>query len=494
MPASRNRFSCRLVPTLTLGLLALSLAACSIPTTIANQRQVAPENLEIAKRRSLAFIEFTGEEGGTVSRSLVKHMSAVRIDGERLFHITGPIALGDDGDRHTDEAGISEPLNLAKKLGTGAVLLGRITLLRDDDLKTPVTISYCTRYVYKNKKKKMKCAEKRSKTRRCANVSFVLKYKVLALETASGRRIYDPGVRQEQETRSECVTYSSVSPYGVEILEAKIRDEAEELRREMLDKITRRIYRDIAPYIETFVVQFLDEPDSLDEGPAKRFATAVELVDDQRLEAGCAIWRKMVDAGQRDPAIAFNLGACAEQQENYRVAWQFYTLTQRYADQLQARAGDADRNYSYQGLGRACGAGPGPGPSAVPFAAGDERSEGRAPAMNRFGLAGRSSPGAARGVRGGFSAAAGQLSWQPRSSRSRPWTSPRTQRSSTRPSLKRKCALPSQAMRRPLGGTPSRLPWWVPEKRILATTRSASSVISRISQWKSGSAATTSST
>ena len=270
----------------------------------------------------------------------------MRIDGERLFAITGPVALRAGGDREIDEVGSAEALELARNLGVRAVIQGRATLRKDTDFDVPVTESACVKRSSKNKKR---CIERQTLIIHCAELSVALKYNVLALETTGGRLIYDPGVKRLVERHRDCVRYPAEQAYAaVERLEDKLEEAADELRSVLLAEAVDRIHHDIAPYTKTFAVTFLTEPDVLAGAPAERFAVAADLIKDRRFRAGCRIWRGMVEAGRHDPALTYNLAACAEQDENYGVARQFYALTQRHADGLQARAGGEDRTYSYE--------------------------------------------------------------------------------------------------------------------------------------------------
>ena len=54
-------------PTLPALLAAMLLAACGSTQQIARQQMMAPENLELAMRRDIAVVEFTGEGGQDLS-------------------------------------------------------------------------------------------------------------------------------------------------------------------------------------------------------------------------------------------------------------------------------------------------------------------------------------------------------------------------------------------------------------------------------------------
>ena len=115
MPGPQHGSAIGLPAILTLGLLALSLAACGTSSNFANQRLVAPENLEVTKRKTLAMVEFTGDAGGRLSRSLARRLARVRIDGDRLLEVTGPVALRAGGDRDTDEVGSEKAVALGRR-------------------------------------------------------------------------------------------------------------------------------------------------------------------------------------------------------------------------------------------------------------------------------------------------------------------------------------------------------------------------------------------
>ena len=340
MSSSQDRSSRRLLPVLALGLLALSLAACSSTRNIATQRIIAPENLEVARLKTLAMVEFEGELGPRLSRRLAKRLAEVRVDGQRLFDLTGPITLHAGGSQDV------EAVALARKLDARAAIRGRADLRRETDYEVPVVLEDCVKYADKKKKK---CIETQPVILHCAELSVTLDYSVLASDAASARPIYDPGATRLVERDRECIRYPAEQAHdGVELLEGRVDDLAAGLRRELLDQAVERIHRDIAPYPETVTITFLSEPDTLAEAPAERFGAAADLVKDRRIEAGCEIWRNMVEGGLRDPALTYNLAACAEQEESYGVAGRLYALTRRYADELQGQAGAEERNYDYE--------------------------------------------------------------------------------------------------------------------------------------------------
>ena len=326
-----------------IALVALSLGACSSTHEVVTQRIIAPENLEVAKLRSVVMVEFTGDVGTRLSRDLASRLAQLRIDGKRFFAVTGPITLHSGIDGEVDGEGGGEMVSIARKLSARAVIRGRAKLGRDVTYELPDLQKDC---LLRSKNGKS-CIKKYHYYSHCADIVVKLKYSVLATEVATNRRIYDPGRRKLIERGRGCVRYPAGRVLtGVAILNEELDKVTNELGAALVAEAAELIHRDIAPYRKSVSVSFLSEPDALPDAPADRFGLAADWVENRRFEAGCAIWRKMVEAGQRDPALTFNLGACAEQEENYRAARQFYALTQRYVDQLRARGSNEDRNYS----------------------------------------------------------------------------------------------------------------------------------------------------
>ncbi|NNG02949.1 MAG: hypothetical protein HKM95_02475 [Inquilinus sp.] len=326
-----------------LALAAIALSACSSTQQVSHQRMMAPVNMEVAERREVAVVEFTGEGGQQISDRLAATLENVRLNGQPVFRVDGPVRL--HRGRHASIGNVdrADALDYARSVGAGAVVMGQADFDTDTQLREPdVSESCVTRDQLGN------CVKTAIEIRQCVDITVSLTYAAEALDTATGSPIYNRRPGDLKDRTTECLsTGDNPALLITRLMNNDFERSVAGLRNQLIARAAADIHRDIAPYAETFQVAFLREPDTATGAAAAEFEQANDLVGAGQAEAACAVWQRMARSGVSDLALSYNLAACAENSGNYRAAMEAYDAVDTMIFRMP-RSGGGDPNYDLE--------------------------------------------------------------------------------------------------------------------------------------------------
>ncbi len=319
----------RLAGTARLALPALLaatlLAACSSTQQISRQQMMAPENLELAMRRDIAVIEFTGEGGQDVANRLSASMERVYLEGRPVFDVNGPVRLHGGRSVAIGNVDPAEAMNYARSVNARAVMMGQTSYDSDTQLMPPQTSEICNA-----RDAAGTCIDTSIEVRQCVEITVRMDYATQALDVETGETIYNPRPGRANRSTTECISTSDDPLVLVtRLMNNDFGRSVDGLRSQLAQTAADRIYRDIAPYPETFRVSFLNEGDRLTDAQEAQFEQASDLVSDGQPGAACSVWQRMAQSGVRDPAVSYNLAACAEDAGDFRAAMEAYEAVYR---------------------------------------------------------------------------------------------------------------------------------------------------------------------
>ena len=307
------------------GLAAALLAACSSTQEIARQQMMAPENMELAMRGDVAVVEFTGEGGQDVADRLSASLERVRLEGRPVFDVSGPVRLHSGRSVAIGNVDPAEALDYARSVNARAVMMGQTSYDSNTELLPPQTNEIC-----RTRDAAGTCVDMSVEVRQCAEITVTMDFATQAMDVDTGETIYNPRPGRASRSTTECVsTGDDPAVLITRLLNNDFGRSVETLRAQLAQNAADRIHRDIAPYPETFQVSFLREGDSLTDGQEAQFEQASDLVGDGQPGAACTVWQRMAQSGVRDPAVSYNLAACAEDAGNFQAAMEAYEAVYR---------------------------------------------------------------------------------------------------------------------------------------------------------------------
>ncbi len=313
---------------------AAVLSACSSTRQVSYQQMVAPANMEVARLHDVAITEFTGEAGWAVSEGLASSLQRVYVDGRTVFAVSGPYG----------NAGPAGALDIARSVDARVVLTGNTNYDTRTDIRSPSYTETCQAYDAAGN-----CAVVQTDVTQCVDITVTLQYAARAFEVDTGRTVYDPGWMNVAQNTSECVsTADNPAVLVSRLMNNDFGRSIDALKAQLAYTAAERIHRDIAPYPQTFLVQFLKEGDLLNDREEDLFEEASDLVDDGQTAAACSVWDRMARSGSRDLAVSYNQAACAEHAGDYVGALEGYNLVYSLVFTLPTGPGgghSGDNNY-----------------------------------------------------------------------------------------------------------------------------------------------------
>ena len=310
---------------ISLGLAAALLSACSSTQEIARQQMMAPENLELAMRGDIAMVEFTGEGGQDVANRLSASLERVRLEGRPVFDVSGPVRLHSGRSVAIGNVDPAEALDYARSVNARTVMMGQTSYDSNTELLPPQTNEIC-----RTRDAAGACIDLSVEVRQCAEITVTMDFATQAMDVDTGETIYNPRPGRASRSTTECVsTGDDPAVLITRLLNNDFGRSVDTLRAQLAQNAADRIHRDIAPYPETFQVSFLREGDSLTDGQEAQFEQASDLVGDGQPGAACSVWQRMAQSGVRDPAVSYNLAACAEDAGNFQAAMEAYEAVYR---------------------------------------------------------------------------------------------------------------------------------------------------------------------
>ncbi len=320
-----NRLAGRARPSLPALLAAMLLAACGSTQQISRQQMMAPENMELAMRGDIAMVEFTGEGGQDVANRLSASLERVRVQGRPVFDVHGPVRLHGGRSAAIGNVDPAEAMNYARSVNARAVMMGQTSYDSNTELLPPQTSEVCHA-----RDAAGACVDMSFEVRQCAEITVTMDFATQAMDVDTGETIYNPRPGRARRSTTECISTSDDPAVLItRLLNNDFGRSVETLRAQLAQNAADRIHRDISPYPETFRVSFLNEGDSLTGAQQAQFEQASDLVGDGQPGAACSVWQRMAQSGVRDPAVSYNLAACAEDAGDFRAAMEAYEAVYR---------------------------------------------------------------------------------------------------------------------------------------------------------------------
>ncbi|MFK7914708.1 MAG: tetratricopeptide repeat protein [Pseudomonadales bacterium] len=279
---------------------------------------------EVAKLSKIAVPNFKGQLGTDFTASLRDELSSASINGEKVFTISGTIT---SAPRDSAQGVVA----LAKRAGLNAVYIGDTAVSGGQSV--PKSSEYCDGGLMVFGK--CKGGEKKSTV--CWDVTGTFTVNVQVIRTSDGNTVYEER-KSETKEANHCQSSSGPVPTPAELaLQAK-------------EELIAAIRADIMPRTMTHQVRLMSNTKQMSQADKETFLEGKNWAQDERLNRACGIWEELsessADAG-KNVSVIYNLGVCAEYQQDYQGALKFY----RKADSLVSSR-NRDRKLPAEGVER----------------------------------------------------------------------------------------------------------------------------------------------
>lgn len=252
---------------------------------------------EVAKLNKIGVPTFKGQAGIDFTASLRDELSSATVNGEKVFTLSGVM----------DGNAADSPRNLVaqgRRAGLDAVYVGDTAL--GGNRAIPEKEEYCEGGLLLLGK----CRGGEMKTRTCWTVKGVFTANIQVIRTSDGNTVYEER-KSESVEEKHCESISSAMIQPTELaLKAK-------------DMVIEAIKADIMPRTETHRVQLMSSTRGLSKEDKETFKEGVDWAKQKELNRACGMWEELKEnstSAAKFVGVIYNLGVCAEYQQDYTTA------------------------------------------------------------------------------------------------------------------------------------------------------------------------------
>ncbi|PWE17586.1 hypothetical protein DDZ18_07925 [Marinicauda salina] len=292
--------------SLVVAALGFLAAACANSATVNVER--APRVLGAERIYSLAVMDFAGPGGTVLAEEIESEMVAARFRGQPAVSVVDPSSAGPRyarGRYRPARRGAAGLVEIGRRIDVDGVIGGSVLDEIVDDREYTREEDDCVA-----RDEDGDCTEVRVVEIPCWDVDARIEARVLLVETATGRTLFNDIVRGES---GMYYCEDEHLPYTIPQLRDQARRDAARPLRELF-----------LPHEERVRAPFQRPGDNLPEPVAARFQAGYELAGDDRLGEACTIWEELETSGVRTAGLLYNLGVCAEVFGRLELALQRY--------------------------------------------------------------------------------------------------------------------------------------------------------------------------
>ncbi len=288
---------------LILCIILFSGCATAINTT----RVIPARASEVTNYKTVAFLNFTGNQGIDASSKLESTVIKAEINGNKQYSVVDRKNINQILQEQQFQMTIANQdriIDFGQLIGAEAIWYGNA------QSNYTVTRSYETRsrcLKYNNGV----CSLLQEYIVPCENRQIVVNVSPKLSSVATGKVVYSRDF-QERESSYSC----SDSLY-------QGRTEGELYNDALLDILYK--YRlDIAPYIEHISIEIMNKKNGTTEKSLKLLKNGIEFAKSGRMEKACQLWSNGILESPESISLNYNMGVCSELLNNYEDALKFY--------------------------------------------------------------------------------------------------------------------------------------------------------------------------
>ncbi|MBN1828513.1 MAG: hypothetical protein JW884_05120 [Deltaproteobacteria bacterium] len=298
-------------------LMAFTITGCATKIKVNMLKPAKYHRASLVKR--IAVVPFNGAGGSEFSSEIEGILADVRIGSDSYFTLVERSAI----DKVMNELQLSlsgaidtaTAAKVGKMVGAEGIYTGAVTMAKSSDSSYKEKRTDCAQRQIKYDKRgnayEGNCIRWRSYfvncTKRIAQFSCTPKL----IDVNTGQILYSRNISATEES-SGCEDRTAV-------------DTGQELLSRAKEKTKEEFRRDIAPFYITREIVLLDCTDGIESSEAKsKLSEGVKFAGKNRMDRSCILWQEALNLAPSSPALAYNLGVCAESRGDYEAALAYY--------------------------------------------------------------------------------------------------------------------------------------------------------------------------
>ena len=297
------------------------LTACETAPGLTYQVAQPASNSHAAELRRVAVMGFSGWRGGDFARQFDAHLRNIRFQGRPWFDVTAPTgdpALYSSSSVHEH----ARAIEFGTAYGLDGVWFGDVNT---DSGVSPVyyeTRDKCVKWVGP-----FNCKTRVEYTYACQEFSARANVRLILMDVAQETIVVDRTFFEDDDDEDcwELGPSEHAHAYGAGRRKyggyTSARYELETMEQDVLFRLVNSLRNDIAPFTRSQKAELMETPSLPYVEMSSAFGEAVELAQDGRPMAACRIYESLeATFPEKDPALSYNLAACAEMTGDLELA------------------------------------------------------------------------------------------------------------------------------------------------------------------------------
>lgn len=331
---------------LLITIMAITLVGCAAPPAVYKPVVMSPKVKSMESVKTLAIASVKGNSGWNyngdadlVRGKLSSFLSGVSAPGKPGFNVVDKAAL----DNVIKQQRLSESalfdsktsIRLGKLIGADALINASFQISNvSDQWFTNEYTDYDTCVEYKKDGKKCKKYKKRTET--CTKRSLTVELIPSVVSVTTGKNIF-ANEYYSQEASSKCPSKGNTLRSPGSMVNSAFSD------------IFAQMRKDIYFYEIVLKLKMIESDDSSMPKTSKQFLkTAMELINNNMIDRGCAQIAKAAASYNQSPAIMYNMGVCKELNGETDFAKGFFERALDYSTALSS----SDKQLVYRAIRR----------------------------------------------------------------------------------------------------------------------------------------------
>lgn len=286
-------------------LLLVVTSGCA--TTINASRIVPAGSTEVTNYKTVAFLDFSGNQGVDASSRLESTVIKAEVNGKKQYSVVDRKNINKILQEQQFQMTIANPdkiVNFGQLIGAEAIWYGTANS-KYSVTHTYETRSECARYV------DGRCTIYREYTVPCESRSILVTVTPKLSSVSTGKVVYSKDF-QEKGSSFYCT-----DSYFTGRTEAELYNDA-------INKILYKYRIDIAPYVETIEIELMSKKDGTNKKSEELLKSGIEFAKVDRMEKACELWASGLKETPASISLNYNMGVCSELTSDYEKALKYY--------------------------------------------------------------------------------------------------------------------------------------------------------------------------
>jgi tetratricopeptide (TPR) repeat protein len=302
------------------------LIACATPSVNTTVLMPAKQSGMLNTKR-VGIESLKGDRYDFMKGKLSSFIAGIRVQGEPYFTIVDldrKAVLKEQIFSESDYFSADTEANLGN-LEAADTLFGGSYVSNFDQTRTQQNMQYCA------SKGENGCTRYATKTVTCYQQVSTVELSLRATNVDQGTITFTKTYSDSSENSwCENIANDNTSAFLLAVVTGPKDPSA--MKEKNIKKILSDLRRDIAPYAVTYKINYMKGDETRFGGiqnAKATFSSALEFVNNQRIDRGCELFKKSASLYDRSPAIYHNIGVCSEVEGDFDRALAYYQKADR---------------------------------------------------------------------------------------------------------------------------------------------------------------------